>query len=66
MHHLGHVGTVGDPFSGYGDRPPWAARLKAMVSRYRYCAHQAEGYEPGGEVTLRWQNRLRFILGWSG
>ncbi|MEP7023317.1 MAG: phosphotransferase, partial [Actinomycetota bacterium] len=65
MHHPGYAGAIGGLFGGYGYRPSWAVRHQAMVSRCQYYSHLAERHEPGGDVALRWQNRLRITQGWS-
>jgi len=36
-----------------------------MVSRCRYYFVLAERQEPGGDVAVRWQDRLSITQGWS-
>jgi len=65
MHHPGQVSSIGALFDGYGYRPTWAVRHQAMVSRCRYYFVLAERQEPGGDIAVRWQDRLSITQGWS-
>lgn len=65
MHHPDQVASIGELFDAYGYRPTWAVRHQAMVSRCRYYFALAERQEPGGDVAVRWQNRLNITQGWS-
>lgn len=64
MHHPDQVASLGELFDGYGYQPTWAARHQAMVRRCRYYFVLTELDEPGGDVAVRWQDRLSITQGW--
>ena len=65
MHHPEHAGELGAFFGAYQDEPPWPARRQAMLARCRELLDLSERWEPGGDVTRRWRDRLAITGSWT-
>lgn len=65
MHHPGHVGALGDLFEGYGHRPAWAERQRAMLAMCRAQLRLGERWEPGGDLVRLWRDRLDTTEAWT-
>lgn len=65
MHHPASVGSLSAFFGGYGKRPPWNRRQRAMVDRCRWLEGFARRWDPGGDGVRMWRERARVTAGWS-
>jgi Ser/Thr protein kinase RdoA (MazF antagonist) len=65
MHHPGHVGALGDLFDGYGHRPVWASRQRAMLAIGRKQLDLAGRWDPSGVLARQWLERLDITAAWT-
>jgi len=65
MHHPDQVAALDGFFDGYGDRPAWADRQRAMTDRCRDMLALCQRWEPGGPAVARWRDRLRITASWT-
>jgi thiamine kinase-like enzyme len=65
MHHPGHVAELAGLFRGYGRRPDWAARQRAMLDRCRELLGFCLRWQPDGPGVRSWRHRLAVTRSWA-
>lgn len=65
MHHPEHAGALGSLFDGYGARPAWAARQRAMVAQCRNLLALCERWRSNQTAVHLWQQRLLATESWT-
>jgi Ser/Thr protein kinase RdoA (MazF antagonist) len=64
MHHPNSTGSLTAFFDGYGERPTWDERRRAMVARCRSLEAFARRWDPEGDGVRAWQERARTTDAW--
>jgi aminoglycoside phosphotransferase (APT) family kinase protein len=64
MHHPDHVSALGSLFDGYGNRPPWSSRQRAMIDRCVELRDFVEQWDPGGAGVRLWDERTDQVRDW--
>jgi Ser/Thr protein kinase RdoA (MazF antagonist) len=64
-HHPGDVGSLGQLFTGYGDRPPWRARQHAMIARCRELLDFCKQWQRNAESVRVWERRAAAAEAWT-
>jgi hypothetical protein len=65
MHHGDCVGAIDELFDGYGHRPGWEARHKAMMTKCQYHLRMSESHGRDTERASRWHGFLDVTSNWS-
>lgn len=64
-HHPAHVPALAGLWAGYGWRPDWTARQRAMAAQASALVEFCERWQPGGAGAAGWRRHLAVMSAWT-